>query len=203
MKTPTEITDNSSESKNNMEKSSWYTLIHWNDLEPWQQDNQYIHAGYRKASYSLLRSIQSMLYWHNESINIWTHFLPGVLSIPSGAFLYSVLKPRYELASSTDVFVMSCFFFGAAAGMTMSGIYHTLSDHSPTVSKFWNQLDYVGIALMIWGSFIPSVYYGFWCDDRLRTIYWSMVSIHRCWIDLLSLITHRSLLLEMAASSPP
>lgn len=162
-----------------MSNSPWHSLVEFKDLQHWQQDNQYIHSGYRKASYSYPRSIKSMLHWHNESVNIWTHFLPGVLCIPFGAFLYSVLKPRYELASAVDVYVMSCFFLGAGSGMTMSGVYHTLSNHSPIISKFWNQLDYVGIALMIWGSFIPSVYYGFWCDASLRTIYWSMVSLSR------------------------
>lgn len=173
----TESTANDSRTKDNMEDSPWHSLIEWKDLQHWQQDNQHIHTGYRKASYSYPRSFQSILHWHNETVNIWTHFLPGVLCIPFGAFLYNILKPRYELASAVDVYVMSCFFLGAGSGMTMSGVYHTLSDHSPTISKFWNQLDYVGIALMIWGSFIPSVYYGFWCDAQLRMIYWAMVSV--------------------------
>jgi len=155
----------------------WHTLVHFDDLPKWQQDNYYILSGYRKASYSYLRSLQSMVHWHNESVNIWTHFLPGVLLVPLGVLLYSALKPRYEMASSADVYAMSCFFVCAAAGMMMSGIFHTLSNHSPTVAKFWNQLDYVGISLMIWGSFIPSVFYGFWCDTGLRTTYWSMVCV--------------------------
>lgn len=118
-----------------------------------------------------------MTHWHNETINIWTHFLPGALCLPFGLVLYRVLEPRYELANNADVMVMLCFFLGAGLGMSLSGIYHTLSSHSPGVAKFWNQLDYVGIALMIWGSFIPSVFYGFWSDPGLRRVYWSMVSL--------------------------
>lgn len=154
----------------------WHSLIKFDDLPHWQQDNHYIVSGYRRASYSYTRSFRSMLHWHNESVNIWTHFLPGVLCLPFGALLYSILKPRYDRADSADVWAMSCFFIGAGSGMSLSGIYHTLSDHSPKIAKFWNQLDYVGIALMIWGSFIPSVFYGFWCDPNLRMLYWSMVS---------------------------
>lgn len=99
-----------------------------------------------------------------------------MLCAPFGVFLYRTLKPRYELASTIDLCVMACFFLGAGSGMSMSGIFHTLNNHSPQVSKFWNQLDYVGIALMIWGSFVPSVYYGFWCDAGPRMTYWIMVS---------------------------
>lgn len=152
-----------------------YPLVHFSELPHWQQDNHYIHKGYRKASYSYIHSLHSILHWHNESVNIWTHMIPGLSAIPTAYLFYRELRPRYELASKNDVYVMLCFFLGAGAGMTLSGLYHTLSNHSPSVAKFWNQLDYVGIALMIWGSFVPSVYYGFWCDGGLRTRYWSMV----------------------------
>lgn len=158
-------------------ETPWHALVHWDNLPHWQQDNHYIHTSYRQASYSYARSAQSMLHWHNESVNIWTHFLPGILCIPFGIFLYNSLRLRYELASSADIYAMACFFIGAGSGMSMSGIYHTLSNHSPNIAKFWNQLDYVGIALMIWGSFVPSVYYGFWCDAAAKMTYWVMVSI--------------------------
>lgn len=158
------------------QKIPWHTLVKFDDLPHWQQDNHYIRSGYRKASYSYLRSLQSMTQLHNESVNIWTHFLPGILCLPFGFWLYRELKPRYEYAGAADMWAMSCFFLGSGSGMSMSGIFHTLSNHSPAVAKFWNQLDYVGIALMIWGSFIPSVFYAFWCDSHLRDVYWTMVS---------------------------
>ena len=69
------------------------------------------------------------------------------------------------------------FFLGATMCMGMSGFYHTVSNHSPVVAKFWNQMDYAGIAFMIWGSFVPSVFYGFWCEPRLQMVYWSMVCL--------------------------
>ena len=163
-------------STDSSQTTPWHALVRYEDLPHWQQDNHYIHSGYRQASYSYMRSAQSMFQLHNESVNIWTHFLPGILCLPFAIWLHGELRPRYEYADATDIWVMSCFFIGAGSGMSMSGIYHTLSDHSPTVAKFWNQLDYVGIALMIWGSFIPSVFYGFWCDPNLRMIYWAMVS---------------------------
>lgn len=155
--------------------SLWHSLVKFEELPHWLQDNHYIKSGYRRASYSYSRSFQSVLHWHNESVNIWTHFVPGILWLPFGYYLYTILRPHYELADSKDILALSCFFLGAGTGMTMSGLYHTLSNHSPTVAKFWNQLDYVGIALMIWGSFIPSVFYGFWCESGLRIVYWIMV----------------------------
>lgn len=155
----------------------WHALVQWADLPHWQQDNQHIHGSYRKASYSYSRSFQSILHWHNESVNIWSHLVPATLSLPAGYSLYKILQPRYELASVADVLAMSCFFLGATFCLGMSATYHAVSNHSPSVAKFWNQLDYAGIAILIAGSFVPSVYYGFWCDGPRQIVYWTMVRL--------------------------
>lgn len=154
----------------------WYTLVRWNDLPHWQQDNQHIHGSYRRASYNYGRSLQSILHWHNESVNIWSHLVPAVLSLPCGALLYNTLQPRYERASAADVVAMGCFFLAAAFCLGMSATYHAVSNHSPQVARMWNQLDYAGISVLIAGSFIPSVYYGFWCNPHRQWTYWTMVS---------------------------
>lgn len=58
----------------------------------------------------------------------------------------------------------------------MSATYHTISNHSLEVAKFGNQLDYLGIVFLIWGSFIPSIFYGFRDDVRLIQTYWAMIT---------------------------
>lgn len=153
----------------------WYSLRHWDDLPHWMQDNQHIHGSYRQASYSYSKSIQSILHWHNESVNIWSHLVPATLTLPAALILYNILQPRYAQASLADIIAMSCFFIGATVCLGMSASYHTVSNHSPSVAKFWNQLDYAGISMLIAGSFIPSVYYGFWCHSVKQWTYWTMV----------------------------
>jgi len=154
----------------------WHSLIHWDNVPHWMQDNQHIHSNYRQASNSYKRSFASILHVHNETVNIWTHLVPGLLSIPSGIALYHTLKPRYDRATAADVLALSCFFLGAATCLSISATYHTISNHSPSVNRWGNQLDYFGIVLLITGSFVPSIYYGFWCHPRLQQMYWSMVS---------------------------
>lgn len=51
-----------------------------------------------------------------------------------------------------------------------------MANHSERVASFWNQLDYVGVVVLMWGSTIPSVHYGFYCDPGLQHFYWSVVS---------------------------
>lgn len=42
-------------------------LVHWNELLPWQKDNEFILTNYRKASFSFARSLKSVQRLHNES----------------------------------------------------------------------------------------------------------------------------------------
>jgi adiponectin receptor len=148
----------------------------WHELDPWQQDNQYIYSGYRSASNSFSKSWQSLGYLHNETVNIYTHLLGAVLALISGGVIYNILAPRYTTASREDVYVFGCFFLGAVACLGMSATYHTISNHSHEVAIWGNKLDYLGIVFMIWGSFIPMMYYAFQEEPQLMRTYWAMVS---------------------------
>lgn len=60
--------------------------------------------------------------------------------------------------------MFGAFFGGAIVCLGMSTLYHTFSCHSQRVGKIFSKLDYCGIALLIAGSFVPWLYYGFYCD---------------------------------------
>lgn len=60
----------------------------------------------------------------------------------------------------------------------MSATYHALANHSERVARAGNRLDYLGIVVLIWGSFVPSIYYGFAREPALVRGYWSMVSYY-------------------------
>lgn len=150
-------------------------LLHWNDLPSWQRDNYHIHTGYRPASFSFLISFQSLTYLHNETVNIYTHLLPAIIAIPTAIALHNAIAPRYETATQADIIAFSCFFAGAAACLGMSATYHTISNHSPLIARIGNTFDYVGIVGLIVGSFVPSIYYGFYCDPELQKFYWTMI----------------------------
>ncbi|KAF7191935.1 ADIPOR-like receptor SPBC12C2.09c [Pseudocercospora fuligena] len=150
--------------------------ILWDQLPEWMQDNQFIHSGYRPPSNSYSKSAASIGSWHNETINIWTHLIGALLAGSAGVRLYFSIKPRFEMATTEDVMVFSCFFLGAVACLGMSATYHTISNHSHAVAKFGNRLDYIGIVFLIWGSFIPSIYYGFSAEPNLINLYWSMIT---------------------------
>ena len=148
-------------------------LLRWNELPPWLQDNEFILDHYRPASYSYFRSFQSLFYMHNESVNIHSHLLGSFLFFFTSFTIYAF---EVHSVSAADIYAFGCFFIGAVVCLAISAIYHTISNHSLGVARFANQLDYIGIVFLITGSFIPSVYYGFYCEPSLQKFYWGMVS---------------------------
>jgi len=166
------ITDAVKKVENEIENA---LTVLWDDLPSWQQDNHFIHSGYRPASASFRRSFASLGYLHNESVNIYSHLVGAIGFTTAGIILYTAIKPRYESATPADCLAFGSFFLGAAVCLGMSATYHTISNHSPTVAKFGNKLDYVGIVSLITGSFIPTIYYGFYCHPHIQETYWLMV----------------------------
>ncbi|CAN8102950.1 unnamed protein product [Discula destructiva] len=150
-------------------------LLAWHEIDEWRRDNAFIISGYRPTSNSYRGSFSSLFYLHNESVNIWTHLLGSVLFTTLGAtafyFYEKLVAPRYSSATWTDTLVFGCFFAGAFLCLGMSATFHALCNHSPQVAKFGNKLDYTGIVCLILGSFMPAMYYGFYCLPHLMEVY--------------------------------
>lgn len=154
--------------------------ILWNDLPSWQRDNHFIRSGYRPASNSFARSVASLLYLHNESVNVYTHLGGCCAALLAAAWAAAELRVRYPTATREDAAVFACFFAGAACCLGMSAAFHLTSNHSERVASFGNKLDYLGIVALIWGSFVPTIYYGFQRDPEFIRPYWAMVSFLAC-----------------------
>ena len=148
----------------------------WDEIPHWMRDNRHIRTGYRPQSNSYSKSAGSITQLHNETVNIWTHLIGAFLAGITAMFMYSVTRPRFEMATREDVMVFSCFFVGAVACLGMSATYHTLMNHSEFVATLGQRLDHIGIVCLIWGSFIPCIYYGFIAEPGLIRLYWTMVS---------------------------
>ncbi|KAF4979600.1 hypothetical protein FZEAL_4229 [Fusarium zealandicum] len=152
-------------------------LLIWDDLPTWRRDNGYIHSGYRQSRGSYMHSFRSLFYLHNESVNIWSHLLGAIVFLFGAAYIDRVVRPRYANASSTDVLVFACFFGGAVVCMGMSATFHAVSNHSEVVAKWGNKLDYTGIVALIVGSYVPALYYGFFCLPSLMSFYLYLICI--------------------------
>lgn len=152
------------------------TLLHFHELAPWQQDNQHILTAYRPLSYSYRHSILSIPNLHNQTINIWTHLLGLLLFTYLAHHLWSALAPLYATATHEDVVVFACFFAGAFTCLSCSSAYHTFINHSEPIYERWLLLDFLGILCLIAGSWVPGVYYGFYCQKSDAKFYLTLVS---------------------------
>ncbi|PSN66376.1 Hly-III related protein [Corynespora cassiicola Philippines] len=121
--------------------------------------------------------MRSILVIHNETVNISSHLVGSVLFFTLPIPVYNMLQPVYVSASTADIIVFSSFFFGVAICFALSATFHIFNNHSEAVHVFGNQLDYLGIVILMWGSTIPCVYYGFFCTPALQITYYSLVSI--------------------------
>ncbi|TKY87139.1 hypothetical protein EX895_003816 [Sporisorium graminicola] len=70
-----------------------------------------------------------------------------------------------------DVAGFTAFFIGSVVCLGFSATYHAVQCHSHVVSKQFNKLDYVGIIVMIVGSFLPALHYGFYCHPHFQLCY--------------------------------
>ncbi|KAL8811281.1 MAG: hypothetical protein Q9200_001916 [Gallowayella weberi] len=151
------------------------TLLSYHELQPWQQDNRFIHTHYRPASFSYSRSWKSIAKLHNQSINIWTHLIGALFFALCACWFHSQLAQRYNSASQTDIFVFDVFFLGSILCLGFSAAFHTLSNHSAEVEKSWLLFDMIGILCLTTSSFFPGVFYGFYCEPDVVRTYWSMI----------------------------
>ena len=161
----------------NKSQSGHYLLSRWDDLPSWQQDNEFIISGYRPVSGSFWKSLGSLKHVHNEVVNIYSHLLGAVLFATLPTYVYVRVRNRHATIQIGDIFGFAAFFFGLTLCLSLSASFHIISNHSEEVAAYWNQLDYLGIVILIWTSTIPSVYYGFSCNPTLQRVYWGVVSV--------------------------
>ena len=112
-----------------------------------------------------------------NSVNIHSHLTGSLLFFSLPAWTFTAVFDEFPTTNRFDFVVFSTFFFGVAICFLLSSTFHITNNHSQHVAAFGNQLDYLGIVLLMWGATIPSVYYGFHDEIKLRNIYWSIVSV--------------------------
>ncbi|KAK5966804.1 Adiponectin receptor protein [Trichostrongylus colubriformis] len=143
-------------------------------LPEWLQDNEYLRTGHRPPLPSFSSCFKSIFALHTETGNIWTHMYGCVAFI--GVALWFLTRPSSQIQFMEKI-VFSTYFLGAILCLGMSFIFHTVACHSDTVGKLFSKLDYAGIALLIVGSFIPWLYYAFYCRPQPMVIYITMISV--------------------------
>ncbi|KAJ5110238.1 hemolysin-III related protein [Penicillium argentinense] len=154
---------------------SWgMPLLTLPDTPLWTDPNPFIWTGYRPESRSWTRCFASWFYSHNETGNIYSHLLPAVFL--AATLLLSVSAGTRFDTHTLDGSVVGFQLGSALLCLFLSTMYHTLLNHSSSVSRRCLQLDYVGILGLILGNLASGLHFGFYCAPTLRNVYWSMIA---------------------------
>lgn len=147
------------------------------DLVPsWYGENPYIYTGYRPVFAAAMPCFRSWLYLHNQTANIYTHLVPGLVAVIGNAVLALYFSANYPGATLADRLVFHLYLTACAVCFGVSAAYHTLLCHSMELADFWIRLDYVSISALIMASFVPGLYMGFYCEPMLLRSYLGVVS---------------------------
>jgi len=148
-------------------EASW-NVMHFKMLPEWLQDNDFVCSGYRPPLPSVAECFKSIFRLHTETGNIWTHMI-GCVAFLTVAISF-ITRPGEEVRLQEKI-IFSIFFVGVVGCLGLSCIFHTLCCHSERVGKLVLKLDYVGITLLIICSFIPWLFYGFYCHREPKITY--------------------------------
>ncbi|KAJ3410677.1 Progestin and adipoQ receptor member 3 [Chytridiales sp. JEL 0842] len=156
------------------------TLFGFKEVPRYMQDNPAILGGYRTAC-TYKENWMSLVHWHNESCNIWSHLIGAFVFI---LFPITLLFPSTFLSSHflsyplTDLLILGTFTLLAAYTFLTSALYHLHLSHSLEAYTFYGCLDYSGISATVGGTALTVLHFLFYCQPTPRTL-WT-VSICLC-----------------------
>eukprot|EP00835_Amoeboradix_gromovi_P002327 NODE_130_length_18488_cov_0.389961.p4 type:complete len:316 gc:universal NODE_130_length_18488_cov_0.389961:97-1044(+) len=137
-------------------------LFHFSEMNHWVQDNKFIHNGYRMCD-TYMESWKSLTYWHNETMNIYTHLISGIAFVGIICNIWLNWKePKMDkiMFSLYCICATKCFF--------MSSLYHLHCHQCYKTYRIFMCLDFAGISVMIMGSCILMTYYIYYCDPFMQ-----------------------------------
>ncbi|SYW77045.1 related to Adiponectin receptor 1 [Ustilago bromivora] len=150
-------TEEKEKEKEKKDESNPYLVDH-SQLPNWAQDNAWIVKATATGDGILNRALSFFFSSTSPS------------GIASKATDLTIRAP-----DTLDILGFCAFFVGSIVCLGFSSTYHAIQCHSHSVSKKFNKLDYVGIVVMIVGSFLPALHYGFYCHPHFQLAYSSAI----------------------------
>ena len=143
------------------------------ELPLWAIDNRYILSGYRAVGQDVTFYLRSIFAIHNETVNIWSHML-GFLLFACFCVDHFMVKgaSTYSLG---DNLVFAAFYFGSLSMFLLSTLLHTFGVVGEDSLPFLARFDYIGISLMITGSFFPVLFYIYYCDPVIYSVHLGII----------------------------
>lgn len=148
----------------------------WNEAAEWQRDSKYILSGYRREKPDYLELLTSLTFLHNETCNVYTHLI-GAMLLPliATTIMRGLSQSQFSIVSGTDYIMFAIFFWSAECCLLFSTAFHLFGAHSRPVEQFCHRMDLLGIVIVTMGTFIPGIYYIYFCQLSLQKFHWFIV----------------------------
>ena len=129
-----------------------------------------IWAGFRPCGQrDWLACVRSAFSLHNETTNIWTHFLGFLAFAHLFRQLFATTLPEHPAGVlDEDYFPWRAFAFGSLACAGASSVFHTFMNFSDVHFRRLLVLDYMGIVAQIWGGQMMATHYLLACYPGWR-----------------------------------
>lgn len=159
-------------------------LYRFDDIPTWQRYNPFIRDSYR-AFYDTKMTWKSFLGWHNETLNVWTHFGGFIFFVYLTYVLISAVMLESNGGFSPYLEGAPIFYYlfctGCLGCTICSTLFHLFTGHcNCTLMKLMGQIDFIGITLLIIGSFLPPLYVLLHCFPGIRLFYLVSVGTLGC-----------------------
>ena len=133
----------------------------------------------------------------NETMNVWTHVVGAVLFICllfvtyrlpgtpiQGNAALQIVQTALGYSSNTETILndtprwpITVFVLCAIWCLSGSAIFHNFFCVSKKVKDVLQTLDYIGICILISGSYVPVIYYSFYCYPTYLKIHMTLVIV--------------------------
>jgi adiponectin receptor len=123
------------------------------------------YRSYDEYARSVKRILLSFFELHNESMNVWTHFVAALVYL-TGIAPY-MFWMRLRDAPLLDRYTISLYYVAAATCFLLSAVYHLFLTHSVKAYRVLRMADHQGILLLICASYIPAIGIGYRCHWRI------------------------------------
>ncbi|KAJ5193100.1 hypothetical protein N7449_009242 [Penicillium cf. viridicatum] len=149
-------------------------LLNCDKVPSWYGNNPHIRTRYRPVTPSTFQCFRSLLYLHNETVNVHSHLVPAIIALLGNSVLH-IFSTSFPDITWADQLIFHIYLTTSVICFGTSSAYHTFLCHSAHRTDLWGRLDYGATVLQILGSFVSGIYIGFYCEPHLQKIYWSMV----------------------------
>jgi len=121
------------------------------------------------------RSLQSVAYLHNQSLNIWIHLFGIVLFAYTAVVHFTDNNKKHMRTTTIDLTMSVVFFVSCLLMLSFSAAYHTFEPVNKSVYGIVLSCDLLGTALSIMGSIVYGIWVVLRCLPTYRNVYIALV----------------------------